>query len=203
LPDFNVIADVSTTLQSILTQALHSLDPASPPVAEISDLRGPFPASPARLAIFLFETVEDAASKNRPRNITADPVPPNLRRTKPPMALVLRYMMTPFSGDRVTDHRILGRTLQVLYDDAVLSGLQLQGPTLAGTNQALKITLSPITLEDRARFWFAIQQPYRLSVTYEVRVVNLDAETFDTISPVSERNNRYLGPNAAQPAAVP
>jgi hypothetical protein len=195
LPDFSVIADVSLTLQNVLTLAFQPLDPISPPIAEISDLSGNIATSPARLTIFLFETVEDASARNRPRVVTT--TPPDLSRKKPPMALLLRYMMTPWSGDRVTDHRIMGRTLQVLYDGAILSGAQLQG-TLVGTDQALKVTLSPITLEERARVWYAIQKPYRLSVTYEVRVVNLDPEDAEHISPIAQRSLEYLGPEAAQ-----
>ena len=111
------------------------------------------------------------------------------------MALLLRYMMTPWSGDRLTDHRLLGRTLQVLYDGAIISGTHLQGG-LAGTDQALKVTLAPITLDERAGVWFAIQKPYRLSITYEVRVINLDALTVDAATPVSQRVSRYVGPEA-------
>jgi hypothetical protein len=202
VPDYSVIADVSATLQTVLTAAYQLLDPAAPPVAQISDLQGVIATDPARVTIFLFETVEDSSSKNRPRVRVAPPPPPppplpRLYSQKPPMALLLRYMMTPWSGDRLTDHRLLGRTLQVLYDEAIISGPQLQGG-LAGTDQALKVTLAPITLDERARVWFAIQKPYRLSITYEVRVVNLDALTIDIAAPVSERRSRYLGPEHAQ-----
>jgi hypothetical protein len=202
VPDYSVIADVSATLQTVLTAAYQPLDPAAPPVAQISDLQGVIATDPARVTIFLFETVEDSSSKNRPRVRVAPPPPPppplpRLYSQKPPMALLLRYMMTPWSGDRLTDHRLLGRTLQVLYDEAIISGPQLQGG-LAGTDQALKVTLAPITLDERARVWFAIQKPYRLSITYEVRVVNLDALTIDIAAPVSERRSRYLGPEHAQ-----
>jgi hypothetical protein len=208
VPDYSVIADVSATLQSVLTAAYRPLDPAAPPVAQISDLQGTIATDPARVTIFLFETVEDSSLKNRPRvRVAPPPAPPppppapplpnRLYSQKPPMALLLRYMMTPWSGDRLTDHRLLGRTLQVLYDEAIISGPQLQGG-LAGTAQALKVTLAPITLDERARVWFAIQKPYRLSITYEVRVVNLDALTIDIAAPVSERRSRYLGPEHAQ-----
>jgi len=197
VPDYGVIADTSVTLQTVLTQALNALDPGgTPPVAEISDLQGTIATTPARLTIFLFETVEDASAKNRPKVVTV--TPPTVTVKKPPMALLLRYMLTPWSGDRVTDHKILGRALQVLYDDAILSGPQLQGTSLVGTNQALKVTLSPLTIEERARVWYAIQKPYRLSVTYEVRVVNLDAISADTFVPAAQRNNQYLGPEAAR-----
>jgi hypothetical protein len=106
-------------------------------------------------------------------------------------------MLTPWSGDRLTDHRLLGRAMQVLYNNAVLSGSQLQGQ-LAGTVEALQITLSPLTIEERARVWYAIQKPYRLSVTYEVRVVNLDAIDVDPAAAVAQRTSQYLGPEAAQ-----
>jgi hypothetical protein len=200
VPDYSVIADVSATLQGLLTAAYQPLDPAAPPVAQISDLQGPIATDPARVTIFLFETVEDPSAKNRPRvRVPPPPAPPPLPNRiysqKPPMALLLRYMMTPWSGDRLTDHRLLGRTLQVLYDEAIISGTQLQGG-LVGTDQALKVTLAPITLDERARVWFAIQKPYRLSITYEVRVINLDALTVDAATPVSQRVSRYVGPEA-------
>lgn len=179
----------------MLTDALQPLDPPNPPQAVLSDLQGDIQINPARITIFLFETVEDASARNRPAVVKN--VPPKLQTQKPPMALLLRYMLTPWSGDRLTDHRLLGRAMQVLYDDAVLSGPQLQGP-LAGTDQALKVSLSPLTIEERARVWYAIQKPYRLSVTYEVRVVNLDSISTELLTPTTERDTRYLGPEAAQ-----
>lgn len=196
MPDYGTIADVSDTLRKVLTDALQPLDPMNPPIADVSDLQGIIPIAPARITIFLFETVEDPSARNRPPALST--VPPNqILKKKPPMALLLRYMLTPWSGDRLTDHRLLGRAMQVLYNNPVLSGTQLLGQ-LAGTDQALKISLSPLTIEERARVWYAIQQPYHLSVTYEVRVVNLDAIDSDSLTSVSQRRNQFLGPEAAQ-----
>jgi len=156
-------------------------------------LQGTISTNPARMTLFLFETVEDPSARNRPKVRVTPPPASGLGFRKPPMALLLRYMLTPWSGDRLTDHKLVGRTLQVLYDGAILSGTQLQGE-LAGTDQALKVTLSPLTLEERARVWYAIQKPYRLSLSYEVRVVNLDAEQVETLSPVSQRSLGYEDP---------
>ena len=172
MPDHSVIADVSATLRTVLTAGFTLLGGAPPPIAEIHDLSGTIPTNPARLTLFLFDVVEDVVSRNRAPLQT--PVPPSLALQKPPMALLLRYLMTPWSGDRLTDQRILARTLQILYDDAILSGPQLQGG-LAGTSQALKIKLVPLDLEERTRVWHSVQRPYRLSLSYEVRVVNLDS----------------------------
>jgi hypothetical protein len=202
VPDYSVIADVSQTLQSVLTAAYQPLQPGAPPVAEISDLQGNISTDPARVTLFLFEAIEDPSARNRPKIRTTAPVavpPPPVGQVftkKPPMALLLRYMMTPWSGDRLTDHKLIGRTLQTLYDGAILSGPQLQG-ALVGTDQALKVTLSPLTLEERARVWYAIEKPYRLSITYEVRVVNLDAQLVDTTVAVAQRTTRYGQPGGS------
>src|SRR5437667_6908692 len=107
MADYNVIADVSSTLQVVLTDAYKTLQPAVPPVAEISDLQGVISTDPARVTLFLFEAVEDPSAKNRPRvRATPPPGPPppppnRLFLKKPPMALLLRYMLTPWSGDRL------------------------------------------------------------------------------------------------------
>jgi hypothetical protein len=180
--DFGVIADVSATLQTLLSDALSVL--AGPPLAQIHDLQGAIPTSPAQLTLFLFEAAEDPSARNRPRVRTSSP--PDISVRKPPLALLLRYLLTPWSGDRVTDHRILGRAMQALYDNAIVSGAALQGG-LAGTAAALKITQAPLSLEERTRVWHAVQRPYRLSASYEVRVIELDSERVDLVHPVSRR----------------
>lgn len=185
MPDSAVIADVSATLQSVLTEAFSTLLPAPPPVAEIHDLQGAISTAPARMTLFLFEVVEDASMRNRPAKQRV--VPPDLAVNRPPIPLLLRYLLTPWSGDRLTDHRIMGRALQVLYDGAILSGPQLQGG-LTGTSEAIKLKLAPLTLEEQTRVWHAVQRPYRLSVTYDVRVINIDSEVNKLRRPVQSRN---------------
>ena len=167
--DYGVISDVSTSLVTLLDQDLRK-----PPLnarAQLDDLSGTAPAG-LTLTVTLYEILEDAPSRNRPR-----PQQPNgtaAVSTKPPMALRLHYLLTPWGGDPATEQQIVGRAMQALYDDAIFAGTALLGG-LQGSIDTLKITLVPLTLEDRARVWYAIQKPYRLSVNYEVRVVNLDA----------------------------
>jgi hypothetical protein len=194
MPDYTVIADVSNTLRSVLNTAFANLGP-QPPIAEVHDLSGNISTQPARLTLFLYEIVEDAALRNRPPENRI--VAPAIEIRKPPMALALRYLATPWSGDRETDHRILGRTLQVLYDNAVLAGPDLVGG-LANTSQALKVSLLALDIEDRARVWHAIQRPYRISLVYEIRTVNLDSTGVELRPPV---RSRQLVPMAAEAEA--
>lgn len=182
MPDYSVIGDVSATLEKLLADGMATLSP--PATAELHDLAGNPSLTPARLTLFLFEVIEDPSARNRPnrRQSSGNQVV----MTKAPVALLLRYLLTPWSGDRITDHRILGKAIEVLYDHPILSGPQLQG-ALAAESQALKITRCRVSLEDLARVWYAVQKPYRLSVTYEVRVVNLDSTTSQSVPAVASR----------------
>ena len=172
MPDANVISDVSQTLQQVLHESLVSLDPQF--FVEVSDLQGTISTSPLHLTIFLFEVVEDASAKNRPSVRTV--VNQSVMVRKPPMALLLRYMLTPWSGDRLTDHKIVGKVIETFYESSNVGGAKLQGG-LANTDVVLNINMAPITLEDRTRVWISVQKPYRLSLTYEVRVVSIDSTT--------------------------
>jgi hypothetical protein len=78
--------------------------------------------------------------------------------------------------------------MQVLYDGAIVSGPDLQGGSLRNTTEVLKVTLAPLTLEERTRVWFALARPFRLSLSYEVRVVNLDSELTEVRTPVRSRS---------------
>lgn len=174
MPDSGVIDAVSQTLKSVLDDAFTSLATT----AEVSDLVDFATPQETVITIFLYEIVEDPSARNRPDIRTlrpgGPPQPVTYSRSKPPMALLLRYLLTPWGGDAAAQQLLVGKTLETLYSDMILDGPQLRG-NLAGTATALKLTLNPLTLEERARVWYAIQKPYRLSLNYEVRVVDLDA----------------------------
>jgi hypothetical protein len=188
VPNYEVIAAVSETLRDVLRSAM--LEATLDVDVDLHDLQ--FAAAPLAkptLTIFLFEIGEDPSARNRPRVRETDP--PNMKIRKPPVALVLRYLLTAWRGgdaaDQKTPQLILGQAIQVLYNKAILSGPDLQG-VLKGTDEALKVTMSPLSLEDRTRVFNAVQKPYRLSVSYEVRVVNLDSAEGTDFKPVGRRS---------------
>lgn len=168
---YEVIGDVSQTLQQLLNDALQAVNGSW--TAVLHDLAPPPATSPPKLTIFLYDVAEDPSARNRPPD--RKPGLPAYTIKKPPIALVLRFMLTAWAGDRFSEHRMIGRAIQVLYEHSILSGAELGG-ALAGTNEALKLTLAPITLDERAQVWQAIAQPYHLSLNYEVRVVHMDPE---------------------------
>jgi hypothetical protein len=186
VPNYEVIGDVSRTLEAFLTAQLTVLP--GPPIAQLHDLAVPPGSSPPVLTLFLYDVVEDGSARNSPPVRTPVQVAGHQRVTvaKPSMMLILRYMLTAWAADRVSEHRMIGRAIQALYDHATLSGPQLVG-TLANTPEALRLTLAPISLEERAHVWDAISQPYRLSVNYEVRVVRIDPELAASTPAVTEQ----------------
>ncbi|MFD3355870.1 DUF4255 domain-containing protein [Streptomyces fradiae] len=188
--DFGVIADVSSVIVDTLTRSLRGLSQVEPPVAELNDLSETVQTPPPKLTVFLYEIAEDPASRNRPPVRSLPPAPPTIRR--PPMALLLRYLITPWGGDQETQHRMLGRALQTFHDDAVLDGARLSG-SLAGGTDALHLTLTPLTLDQKSWVWYAIQKPYRLSLNYEVRVVDLDSALERPVRPVRTRTIEGAG----------
>ena len=183
----DVLASVSETLRDRLTAGLSTLGPPAP-VAELHDLASLPTSTPPRATLFLYDVVggtdvaqpaeDDASSSAAPCEFASSR-----------LGLCLHYMVTAWGGDRPTEQQILGRVLQVMYDDAVIDGTELAG-ALAGTPTELRVSLAPMQLEDRARVWWAIGQPYRLSVNYEVRVVDIDAETAADADPVLSRRVR-------------
>lgn len=180
----DVISAVSETLEARLTAALSTLG-NPPPTAQLHDLVTDVPTDPPTVTLFLYQVLEDRTVRNRPK--LSQIVNGNVVTTRPPLGLALHYMVSAWGGDRHTEQRMLGRVLQILYDDAVLAGSDLLG-VLAGTSAILNVSLQPLTLDDRARVWWAIGQTYRLSVNYEVRVANIDPETELTTAPVRERH---------------
>ena len=184
MPDTAAIADVSATLRAVLTDAFGSMLPAPPPIAEIHNLEGTVPTSPARMTVFLFEAIEDPTVRNRPPVRSASGARIATRRS--PVPLILKYMLTPWSPDRRTEQLMLGRALRVLHDGAILSGPQLQGG-LVGSSEAIKLKLAPLTLEEQTRVWHAVRKPYRLSLTYHARVINIDSQSVDLHAPIRSR----------------
>jgi hypothetical protein len=186
--DFTIVERVSRALQRMLTGALAAVDGAEPPVARLDNMQNPPGGHPPVLTLFLYEINEDFSVRNREgqRVLETGQGAQRYRITRAPMPLVLRYLITAWANDRNTEHLMMGRTMQVLYERQVRRGADLD-PEL--DLPLLSITLAPLSLDERSRVWWAIQQPYRLSLNYEVRVVDVDVpgSVVGVLPPVRER----------------
>jgi hypothetical protein len=186
-----VIDSVSQTLVNVLSPRLDAMAPGPGPFAQLHNLTANVPDTPPRVTITLFDVAEDPSARNRPR--VRQDLAGDIRIRKPDIALHLRYLLTAWSQSIATEQAMLSVTLQTFYDDSILDGPQLAG-TLAGTDVALKINLSQLSVEDRTHVWQSLQRPYKLSLIYDVRVVPLPSLTDESLTPVSRRSLQFGEP---------
>ncbi|HEY0075115.1 MAG TPA: DUF4255 domain-containing protein [Abditibacteriaceae bacterium] len=124
-----------------------------------------------KLSIWLYQVCENEFLKNQPV------VQGNSRDSTqfPPLSLDLSYLITPFTQTGEYDHLLLGKTMQVLYDNAILLLREPTGGPPFTITEDLRIVFCRLTLEELTRIWEALREPYRLSVCYQVRVTQIDS----------------------------
>jgi Pvc16 N-terminal domain len=172
MSDYGVIAAVGEALRTILWQEFQADPVVNPIVGSESAIVFANPAEAAqdsanRLSIWLYQIAENEFVKNQP--MLPGPTPDRLRF--PPLALNLSYLVTPLAPSGHADALLLGKTMQVLYDNA----LTLLQDTVADVHEELKIWLARLTLDELTGVWQALREPYRLSVAYLVRVTHVDS----------------------------
>jgi hypothetical protein len=175
-----VIKDVTRGLQALL---LNQLNPGGTSTAQVS-LVPPGETLPKGLGVnlYLYRVIESPSTKNQmwPNDRTA----PASRI--PALGLELSYLLTPFatvpdatsaSGDDA--HTILGTAMLTFHENPVLNDVHIPGfdadtvlsPDLLNSVELVKIRLATTSLEELSKIWATINQPYRLSVAYDVSLV--------------------------------
>ncbi len=164
------IGDVSASLRDLLIDQM-SLD------KEVAvTILGPNETGAAcRINLFLYQVQESPTLKNFEwqvkRGDSSQVVPP-------PLSLHLFYLMTPYDqNDQQTgnaaQHEILGDAMRVFYENPVVPAANLE-PGLSDAREEIRIMLRALDLDELSRVWATFTEPFRLSVLYEVSVVQLD-----------------------------
>lgn len=183
MSDYSIIAELGDSLVSLLFSELNA-DPQLSALIDSEDrisLESPADLesnNSVRLSIYLYRIVEDPYVKNR--------FPLEGRggtQRKPPLTLDLYYLITPLVGTPREQQIVLGKTMQVLYDRAILEGPDLEG-SLGQSGEEIRVILNSVSLEELTRVWQALENPYRLSVCYIARVAIVDSEQEQFVSPV-------------------
>jgi Pvc16 N-terminal domain len=151
-----------------------------------------------QMSLWLYHVVPNEHLRNGPFVRRRDPANQNDDDAQfyPPLVLNLLYLLTPSiqsdgnGADQLADQRLLGRAMQILHDQAVLP---MQSKEAPGDGTELHLSLAPRTIEELAQVWEAMQQPYRLSVCYEVRVVRIPSLRRRLGTRVAERSTEFSG----------
>jgi hypothetical protein len=190
MSSYMVVADVSDKLRSILWEAFNA-DPlvrsivGSEAAIVLTNPTETVRDSANRLSLWLYQITENEFMKNQPMQ-RAERSDRHDQLQFPPLALNLFYLVTPFTPSGRSDHVLLAKAMQTLYDNAITP---LQTPN--DVAEELRIVLCRLSLEELTRIWEALREPYRLSICYQVRVTTIESERRPEYARVSERTNGY------------
>jgi hypothetical protein len=191
---FSAINAVTRGLRMMLFSQLVRISSSAvvtllPPGDELPDVSG--------VNLYLYRVAESPFTRNQPWPGDRATPPSN----RPALGLFLYYLLTPL-GPRPDDtsvtqgddaHTMLGLALRALQENPVLNTVHLPAlPASGGLNatpgfdadtalpdfllnsyEQVKITLMQTNLEELSTIWATINQPYRLSVAYEISLIEI------------------------------
>ena len=206
------IAAVTATLQSILFQTLTAEPDLADTVVTIlppDKARGALNSN--QLNLFLYQILPNAAWRNW--NIPNQVKPGE--SGVPPLALDLYYLVTAFGKDNDATqpfgHELMGKTMSVLYDHALLGADEIRNATAANLAasdldkqvERIRITLQPLSVEEISKLWTGFATQYRLSSAYEVSVALIEStQSVKTPLPILTRGRKDSG-IFSQPDLIP
>ncbi len=176
MSDYTAISDVGETLIDLLRDNMKDL---ISPDSIVLFSPGELDANDSvRLSVFLYQVVENIHLKNQEMQIID-----TTRLKYPPLSLDLYYMLTSHPSSGIPDkterakeeHSVLSRAMQVLHDNAILTGSVLKG-SLANNDDELHIVFNPMSLDDMTKMWTAFPgKSFRTSASYLVTPVMIDS----------------------------
>src|SRR6267143_1766633 len=92
----------------------------------------------------------------------------------PHLPLDLHFLLTAWADNAESEHAILGRAMQCLDTNPILSGPLLHQSGEWATNEAVHLVMEEISTEAVMRTFDSLPSDYRISVPYIARVVRLD-----------------------------
>jgi hypothetical protein len=149
------------------------------------------------LILYLYQVLESPFLKNVGTQTVVQPPgpPPPAAQTakiqRDPMALDLYYLLIPFSTESnfLDTYDILGAAMQSFHDHGTFSPGALGVSTVVAeeANLEYRLSMNPLSTSDLLRLWEAVHRPYRLSVAYVVRTVQIDSSLSTTTQLMSQR----------------
>jgi hypothetical protein len=135
------------------------------------------------VSLYLYRVVESPELKNQGPHYEIDPDDDQRVRVRmDPLSLNLHYLLIPFSfqmDSYMETYDLLSKAMLALHDSAIFApgALGVVPPPEPGEppEEALeyRVTPEPLTVSELGQIWEAVHEPYRLSVSYVVRTVQI------------------------------
>lgn len=190
MSSFKIILEVSRLLQATLWNGFASDTALTQHVPGADSIVLMNPAETARddnrrLSLWLYQVQPNEFVRNAPlQRLAADD-----SVQYPPLAINLFYLLTPATNSVEGDQMVLGRSMQILNDNAIL---MLPSAEVPGETEELHIGMCQRDLREIAEVWEALQQPYRLSVCYEIRIARIDSTRTLPVGRVADRAAAFV-----------
>lgn len=178
--DYTAIKATSESLRKLLETGMKSLGNGKITIGRPKNENG----GNNRINLFLFQVEENKHLKNNDESR---------------LWLDLFYLLTPYDDDDTQAQAILGDAMRVFHDYPIIhpdlklksngKEVEILEEVLRGAVEKIKITPYPMTLEDLSKLWNSLNGDFRLSVPYQVSVVQIDSEKEKPYhAPVRARN---------------
>lgn len=187
MSEHTVLQDIGMTLKYLLEENINiPTNLVSPENIELESPNKTGDESIRRLSIFLFKVEENPHLKNQEmQNVN------NTKLKPPPISLDLYYLITPFAQSRSEEQLILGRVMQIFYDNAILKMPILRGD-LEGTSEEFRVTLYSLPFEEVFQLWQSFsERSFTLSVCYKITPVEIDSTREIDAKRVVEKRDQY------------
>src|SRR3990167_7988742 len=165
------IGRVGEALRNLLQEEMNLV-----PAVNVSLLAPDENGPTRRINLFLYKVAENSFLKNKDWEVSrADPG----RIVPPPLSLNLFYLLTPYAQNdpdtgNTSAHELLGDAMRVFHEHPLVPAEHLPDE-LDGAREQIKLSLHQPDMEEITKVWSTFSEPYRLSVIYEVSVVQIDA----------------------------
>ncbi len=187
MSEFTIINDVSLEMRRRIFAAMNS---ASGVTLDFTDELSNIVLAPPQdtfgsgtlLSLYLYHVEINHSTRNQ-QMLSQRGSADSLRL--PPLPLKLHYLATPVDDSEETNQLIIGRLLQLVYDNPSIGTIDNTplGNSFGGAANHLRIIPDPLTVEQLSQLWNAFSQPLRLSMSFQVDVVAIDSSLAPKLAP--------------------
>jgi hypothetical protein len=193
------IAGVTAVLQRLITDGLNEFQPTSVPTFSVTSLppsrvlTASNGADADQLNLFLYQVTPNSGWRNVALPSRGED---GERRSNPPLALDLHYVLTAYGAQLLNAEILLGCAMQALHELPYLTRDSIRNALSVGTSsgtsldnmlvalstsglaeqiEQIKITPQTLNAEEMSKLWTAFQAPYRPTAGYLVTVVLIES----------------------------
>ncbi|MCG8417535.1 MAG: DUF4255 domain-containing protein [Proteobacteria bacterium] len=202
MSDFNAIRDVSETLRVLLQNQLQVRDPS---VVVTVDSPHKEDQPEPRVNLYLYLINQEEHRRNSGGWVPLERQGNEEVQIKEPLALRLYYLLTAFASDGSSEHRLLGESIQILFNNQHLADDDLQGNLGQSPVRArnIQVVLLNMDLDSINSIWGNNVALLRASVAYEVSLVLLEPGVPEKRVPVVQEIAAGSGDPKVEPDIEP